>query len=153
MPFGTYCYLRMPEGLKNVGPTFCRMTKVILKSQMYRNFFAYVDNIIIASKKKATQIGDLPETFVNMRRAQLKLNTEKYNFGVQEGNVLGCLTSVKGIEANLDKINTIEHMKLPQSKKEVQRLTGRITVVNQFMSKIAERSLPFFTILRGSGNF
>jgi hypothetical protein len=26
-PFGTYCYLnRIPEGLKNVGLTFCRMT-------------------------------------------------------------------------------------------------------------------------------
>jgi hypothetical protein len=31
MPFGTYYYLRMPEGLKNAGPTFCRMTKAILK--------------------------------------------------------------------------------------------------------------------------
>jgi hypothetical protein len=30
-PFGTYCYLRMPKCLKNVGPTFCRMTKAILK--------------------------------------------------------------------------------------------------------------------------
>jgi hypothetical protein len=33
-PFDTYCYLRMSEGLKNAGPTFCRMTKVILKDQM-----------------------------------------------------------------------------------------------------------------------
>jgi hypothetical protein len=30
-PFGTYCYLRMPKCLKNVSPTFCRMTKAILK--------------------------------------------------------------------------------------------------------------------------
>jgi hypothetical protein len=33
-PFGTYCYLRMPEGLKNAGPTFCRMTRAILKDWM-----------------------------------------------------------------------------------------------------------------------
>jgi hypothetical protein len=31
-PFDTYCYLRMLEGLKNVGPIFCRMTKVIQRS-------------------------------------------------------------------------------------------------------------------------
>jgi hypothetical protein len=30
-PFRTYCFLRMPEGLKNAGPTFCRMMKAILK--------------------------------------------------------------------------------------------------------------------------
>jgi hypothetical protein len=32
-PFGTYCYLRMPEGLHNAGPTFCRMTKAALKAK------------------------------------------------------------------------------------------------------------------------
>jgi sulfur relay (sulfurtransferase) complex TusBCD TusD component (DsrE family) len=56
----------MPEGLKNTGPTFYRMTKAILKDQMYRNIFIYVDDIVVASKKEATQIDDLDETFANM---------------------------------------------------------------------------------------
>jgi hypothetical protein len=30
-PFGTYCYIRMPEGLKNVGSTFARMTTAVLE--------------------------------------------------------------------------------------------------------------------------
>jgi hypothetical protein len=30
-PFGTYCYLRMPEGVQNDGLTFCIMMKAILK--------------------------------------------------------------------------------------------------------------------------
>jgi hypothetical protein len=30
-PFDTYCYLRVPEGLKNADPMFCSMTKAILK--------------------------------------------------------------------------------------------------------------------------
>ena len=29
-PFGTYCYTRMPEGLKNAGSTFTRMMKAVL---------------------------------------------------------------------------------------------------------------------------
>ena len=29
-PFRTYCYTRMPEGLKNAGSTFARMTKAVL---------------------------------------------------------------------------------------------------------------------------
>jgi hypothetical protein len=29
-PFGTYCYIRMTEGLKNAGSTFARMTAVVL---------------------------------------------------------------------------------------------------------------------------
>jgi hypothetical protein len=119
MPFGTYCYLRMPEGLKNAGPIFCRMTKVILKVQMERNVFTYIDDIVVANRIKEAQIHDLAKTFANMRRAQLKLNPKKCVFGVQRGRVLGCLVLVKGIEANLDKINIIVHMKPPGSRKGV----------------------------------
>jgi hypothetical protein len=88
-----------------------------------------------------------------MRRAQLKLNLEKCVFGVSRGKVLGCLVSVKGIKANPDKIKAIVYMKPPKSRKEVQKLSGRIAALNRFMAKIAERSLPFFKVLRGSGTF
>jgi hypothetical protein len=152
-PFGTYCHLRMPEGLKNASPTFCRVTKAILKEQMEINVFTYVDDIVVANRKKETQIQDLAETFANMHRAQLKLNAKKCVFGVQMGRVLGCLVSVKGIDANPDKINTIVHVKPPGCRKEVQRLTGRIAVLNRFMAKLAKRSLPFFKVLRGSDTF
>jgi hypothetical protein len=54
-----------------------------------------------------------------MRRTQLKLIPKKCVFEVKRGKVLGCLVSVKRIKANLKKINTIVHMKPPQSKKEI----------------------------------
>jgi hypothetical protein len=44
--------------------------------------------------------------------------------------VLGLLVSVRGIEVNPDKINTIIHMKPSQLKKEVQKLTCRIAALN-----------------------
>jgi hypothetical protein len=65
-PFGTYCYLRMPEGLKNASSTFYRMAKAILNEQMEGNIFTYVGNIVVASRKKGTQLQDLVETFTNM---------------------------------------------------------------------------------------
>jgi hypothetical protein len=74
-------------------------------------------------------------------------------FGVSKGKVLGYLVSIMGIEADPDKIKAIVCMKPPQSRKEVQRLTSRIAALNRFMAKIAERSLPFFKVLRGSGTF
>jgi hypothetical protein len=75
----------MPEGLKNAGLTFCRMTKAILKDQISKNIFTYINDIVVASKNKSTQIEDLAETFVNMHEAQLKLNLEKCVFGVHRG--------------------------------------------------------------------
>jgi hypothetical protein len=51
-PFGTYCYMRMSEGLPNIGPTFYRIMKAALKDQVNKNVQSYVDDIVVASKKK-----------------------------------------------------------------------------------------------------
>jgi polyhydroxyalkanoate synthesis regulator phasin len=63
---------------------------------------------------------------------------------------LGYLVSTKGIEASPDKIRAIIQMQPPQTRKEVQKLTGRIAALNRFITKLAEKSLPFFSILCGS---
>jgi hypothetical protein len=122
-PCGTYCYLRMPEGLCNASSTFCRMTKAALKDQVDRNVLSYVDDIVMVNKKRENYITDLAETFTNMHEVRLKLNPLKCVFGITKGNVLGCLVSTKGIEANGDKIKAITHMQPPQSRKDVQKLT------------------------------
>jgi hypothetical protein len=79
--------MRMPEGLRNAGPTFCRMTKAALKDHVGRNVLSYVDDIVVASKTKALYIPDLTENFTNMREAKLKLNSEKCVFRVTRGKV------------------------------------------------------------------
>lgn len=145
--FGTYCFMRMPEGLKNVGSTFPRLTHSILKDQVRCNKFTYVDDIIVASKNKTDHLIDLVETFAGMREARLRLNLEKCVFGIHKGKVLGYLMLKKGIEANPDKIRPITKMHPPQIIREIQKLAGCITSLNRFISKSVERSLPFLKIL------
>jgi ribonuclease HI len=152
-PSGTYCFVRMPEGLKNAGPTFTRMTKVVFKPQICKNLLAYVDDIIIKSNSRPNHISDLAETFANLRKANLKLNPEKCVFGVTKGKMLGCLVASKGIEANADKVRALADMQEPKSIKDIQKLTGRIAALNRFVPRAAERSLPFFKVLRNSGKF
>jgi hypothetical protein len=36
---------------------------------MERNVFTYIDNIVVASRKKKTEIQDLAVTFTSMRKA------------------------------------------------------------------------------------
>jgi hypothetical protein len=72
--------MRMLERLCNIGPTFCRMTKVVLKDQVGRNVLSYIDDIIVPSKKKSSYISNLIETFTNMREDNLKLNPRNVSF-------------------------------------------------------------------------
>jgi hypothetical protein len=51
-PSGTYCYLRMPEGLMNDGGSFSRMIAKVLHSQIGRNVLTYVDDIIVKGTKQ-----------------------------------------------------------------------------------------------------
>jgi hypothetical protein len=82
-PFGTYCFIRMPKGLKNAGSTISCLTKMVLEIQVGRNIFTYVDDIVVTSKNKEDHLADLVETFANMRDARLHLNPEKCVFGVR----------------------------------------------------------------------
>jgi hypothetical protein len=93
---GTYDYLRMPEGLKNAGGSFSRMTAKVLSSQIGNNVLTYVDDIIVKSTKQEHHVADLQETFANFRRDGLKLNPENVSsseeskvsslFGINKGD-------------------------------------------------------------------
>jgi hypothetical protein len=100
------------------------MMKAALKDQVGRNVLSYIDDIIIANKKKENHITNLAETFVNMCKVRLRLNPGKFVFRITRGKVLGCLVPTKGIEANPDKIRAISQMRPPQSRKDVKKLTS-----------------------------
>jgi hypothetical protein len=137
----------MPEGLGNAIPMFNRMVKIVLGPQLRRNVSAYVDDVVIHSKKKDQHIEDLRETFANLRKYGLMLNIEKCIFGVSRGKLLGCMVSKSGIEANPEKIEAIRNMRTPQTKRDIQKLMRRIAALGRFIERSAERSLPFFKLL------
>jgi hypothetical protein len=74
-------------------------------------------------------------------------------FLVKKGKFLGCLVSTKGIEAIPNKIEAIFQMEPTNTKKGAQRLTGRLASLNRFISRSAERNLPFFEILKSAKVF
>ena len=59
IPYGAYCYTTMPFGLKYVGGMYQRGMQKCLHDQIGRNTHAYVDDIVIKTKKKRTLLDDL----------------------------------------------------------------------------------------------
>ena len=92
-PCGTYCFLRMPFGLKSAGSTFARAVQIGFEPQLHRNMEAYMDDIVVKTKDGATLVQDLEETFANLPKINLKLNPEKCVFGVPFGKLLGFFVS------------------------------------------------------------
>src|SRR5215216_6323090 len=138
---GTYCFIRMPFGLKSAGSSFARAVQIGFEPQLHRNVEAYMDDIVVKTKDKSTLIQDLEETFTNLRKINLKLNLEKCVFGVPSGKLLGFFVSHQGIEANPDKIKAIEQIQAPKTVKDVRHLSGCVAVLSRFISKSAKRAL------------
>nr|AAU90208.1 putative polyprotein [Oryza sativa Japonica Group] len=152
-PIGTYCYTTMPFGLKNAGPTFQRTTRISLGSQIGRNVEAYVDDLVMKTRNQETLLSDLAETFESLRSARIKLNPDKCVFGVPAGKLLGFLVSARGIEANPEKIRAIERMRPPSKLRDVQCVTGCMAALSRFISRLGEKALPLFKLLKRSGTF
>jgi hypothetical protein len=152
-PHGVYCYMTMPFGLKNAGATYQRCMQACLKEQIGRNIEVYVDDIVIKTAKADSLLDDLGETFANLDRYSIKLNPKKCSFGVSTGQLLGYLISERGIEGNPEKIQAIINMQPPKMLRHVQQLTGRLAALSRFISKLGEKALPFYRLLRKTDNF
>jgi len=144
----SYCYKVMPFGLKNAGATYQRLMEKVLAPMLGRNVYAYVDDMVVASKDRVQHVADLEELFVTISKYRLKLNPEKCVFGIEAGKFLGFMLTERGIEANPNKCVAIIAMRSPTSVKEVQQLTGRMAALSRFVSTGGEKGHPYFQCLK-----
>jgi hypothetical protein len=52
IPFGIFCYTKMAFGLNYRGATYQKCVHIVLEPQIGRNIEAYIDNIVVKSKKQ-----------------------------------------------------------------------------------------------------
>jgi hypothetical protein len=142
-----FCYVSMPYGLKNALPTFvCAMHKTF--GDLIKDLIeVYIDDIAVKIKSRASLLDNLALVFDRLRLMHTNLNPDKCVFGLTAGKLHGFLTSYWGIEANPEKIKTIEAMRPPGCIKDVQKLTGCLTSLSRFISRLAERALLIFKLL------
>ena len=79
----------------------------------------YIDDMVVKSRKESQHTEDLRGVFEILRRHKLCLNAKKCTFGVGAGKFLSYLISTWGIEANLDQIEVVNHLRPPSNPKEV----------------------------------
>jgi hypothetical protein len=112
-----------------------------------------MDDVVVKTRNSDTLIADLEETFASLREYHWKVNPNKSVSGVPSGKLLSFIISHHGIEANPKKISAITSMKAPTCIKDMQKLTGCMAALNRFISKLGERGLPFFELLKHQEKF
>jgi hypothetical protein len=152
-PYGAYCYVTMPFGLKNAGATYQRTMQRCLQEQIWRNMHDYVANMVVKTKQSGTLLDDLKETFANLRRYRMKLNPEKCTFGMPDGQLLGYIISQRGIEANPSKIKAIKALELPTKLRDVQKFAGYLASLSRFVSRLGKKAMPLYQLMKKMDHF
>ena len=145
---GLYCYKVMSFDLKNTGATYQRLVNHMFFHQIGRNVKVYVDNMLVKSKDEANHLDDLKETFSTLHQYNMKLNPTKCVFVITSRKLLGFMVSQQGIKENPNKVKAIIEVKSPKTMKEVQSLTGKVVALNRFVSRVTDKCMPFFKVLK-----
>ena len=117
------------------------------EKQIGKTVEAYVDDVVIKTRRVETLIDDLHLTFDNLRAYDIKLNPENCVFGVPTGKLLGFIISNRGIEANPAKIRALSQLATPTDLKQVQKLAGCVAALSRFISRLGEKALPLYRLL------
>jgi hypothetical protein len=112
-----------------------------------------LDDIVVKTRKADDLVSDLHITFGCLRANGVKLNPEKCVFGVPRGMLLGYIVSQRGIEVNPKKVIALERMDLIQDLKGVQNVLGCLAALSRFISRLGEKGLPLYRLLKKHERF
>jgi hypothetical protein len=103
---------------------------IILKNHIGRNVKAYIDDIVVKSKKHGDLLDNLKETFDNLCKYKMMLNPKTYVFSVPSRKLLNYMVLSRGIDMNPTKVEAIEKLQPPRTRKEIQKLTGMMAALS-----------------------
>jgi hypothetical protein len=152
-PFGMYYYVTMPFGLQNAGATYQRCMQHVFGDHIGRTVEAYVDDIVVKTRKADDLVNDLRVAFDCQRANRVKLNLKKCVFGVPQGMLLGYIVSQREIEPNPEKVTDPERMCPIQDRKGDQKVLGCLAALSRFISRLGEKGLPLYQLLKKHERF
>ncbi|RVW73267.1 hypothetical protein CK203_050376 [Vitis vinifera] len=103
---------------QNAGATYQRLMTKIFKPLIGRSVEVYIDDIVVKSKLESS-ISSIYKKFLSLRNQ-------------------------RGIEVSPDQVKAVMETPPPRSKKELQRLTGKLVALGRFIARFTDELRPFF---------
>lgn len=138
-PYGRYCFLRLPYGIKSAPEVFHKRFREIFNLEGVE---LYIDDIIIWGRSQVEHDERLKEVFRVAKLNNITFNKEKCKFGMSEITFMGHKITKNGFFPDESKILAIKNMPTPKTKKEVQRFLGMITYVGRFIPNLSNLNSP-----------
>ena len=151
MPFGKYELLMVPFGLAQAPAYFQLLMNKVLKGLKFT--MTYLDDIIIFSQDELQHLEHLEIVFSCLREAGLKMKHSKCDFFKSEIHYLGHLISPEEISPLPNELDSIKHMPVPNSMKEIKQFLGLTGYYRKFVPRFADISRPLTTLTKKDVKF
>ena len=113
----------------------------------------YLDKIIIFSQYESQHLEHLEIVFGRLWKAGLKMKHSICDFFKSEIHYLGHLISPEGISPLSNKLDSIKHMPVPNSMKEVKQFLGLTGYCRKFVPRFADISRPLTMLMKKDAKF
>ena len=150
-PFGKYEFLMVPFWLAQAPAYFQLLMNKVLKGLKFA--MTYLDDIIIFSQDESQHLEHLEIVFSCLQEACLKMKRSKCDFFKSEIHYLGHLISPEGISPLPNKLDSIKHMPVPNSTKEIKQFLGLTGYYRKFVPRFADISRPLTTLTKKDAKF
>ena len=147
----TYLPLVLPFGLSNSPSSFQRLMNSILKD--IPNVAVYLDDIIIFSDTWEEHLNQLNCLFEALSNANLVLNLSKCCFAKAQVQYLGHLVGLGTLSPPATKVEAIECMATPSTKRQVRRFLGAIGYYRRYIKNFAQLASPLTDLLKKNHTF
>ena len=149
--FGKYEFLMVPFGLAQAPAYFQLLMNKVLKGLKFA--MTYLDDIIIFSQDELQHLEHLEIVFSHLQEAGLKMKRSKCDFFKSEIHYLGHLISPEGISPLPNKLDSIKHMPVPNSAKEIKQFLGLTGYYRKSVPRFADISRPLTTLMKKDVKF
>ena len=146
----TFAYKRLAQGLSRSVSAFSSFMREYLDPVVKADqCVQYVDDIGIAANNATDLTWNIRAVFQWIRNAGLKLTIKKCHFGVRQVESLGRTISSEEVSPQTHNIqNLLNKLRLPKSKKALQRYLGFVTYYRNYIPSMAEKLNPFYKLLK-----
>ena len=144
-------YARLPFGLVTAGASYIKLMKIVLgdiPSDLEHAISVYYDNIFIATKEWDHHLEALRFVLRRLKKHGLTARPSKCTFGYPVMNYLGFTVSELGVSPANDKVEAINNVGCPQTKKKLRSFLGMMSFYRKFIPNLAKLSAPLSDMLK-----
>ena len=143
---GLFEMQKMPFGLCNAPSTYQRFMAGVLKGLIGRICLAYLDYVIVFSKKRSEHAADLRAVFDRIRSAGLKLKPSKCSLFADQMLYLGHVISAACVSTDPSKLRVLADWQTPKTVRKMQSFLGFVNFYGNYISDATELTAPLYDL-------